>query len=207
MNSPPDPNLSSDPVLKRWGDFLRRNRVILVSMLGYAAVPPIVEFIFGIGPPWPHREGVIGLSSVVGYVAAIITYVNYAHGAATSAKMRVLRRAVIRLSIMTAAVLLVYLCLRAFFLYDAGGPRNQVAGGFLLRPEVAELLRTRPDLTFQLLLDSHQWVPEGIWIPWTVGVVNLAFLLGWLGLFGGLGALVSSFVAYLEVQFRVDNKL
>ncbi len=66
-----------DPVLQPWRIFAWRNRHLFVSMLGYAAIPPLLDFCFAVGPPWPHRSGVVAFTSVVGYVVAILVYVNY----------------------------------------------------------------------------------------------------------------------------------
>lgn len=196
-----------DAVSQSWWVFIRRNRSLFVGMLSYAAVPPIVDFIFCIGPPWPHRGGVVAFSSVTAYIVAISVYIHFAHGIASNTKNEHLRARLSQFMVLSIMTSVIYIAMCAGFLYDAPDVRHQVAGGFYLRPEIIELMKNDRTLTIEICLESAEWNPERIWIPWTVRLINAVFLLAWLGFYGLLGCIISTFAVYLQDSYTIGNRI
>jgi hypothetical protein len=161
-------------------------------MLTYAAVPPLVQFVSTIGPPWPDSSGVVALTSLAGYVLAIVAFVRW-----RAKSQRDLRAVTFLLIWPIVAVLLAYIALAAFCLHDGGGPGYKVAGGLWVQPEVARAMEEKA-WSAEDALRSWEYKPEKVWVPWTVKVMELVFLVLWLVLFGLLSLLASVLALYLE---------
>jgi hypothetical protein len=195
----PPPPVPPDPVFARLREFLRRNREILVMMLSYCAIPPVLQFVFNVGPPWPHRTGVIAFTSIVGYVVAVLIFATNEYGAATQPRFRTVRKRLVSSAAVGACVMIIYVVLSAFFLYDAPSPPDQVAGGIQLRTEVREYIEKHPGYTEANALRDSAYDAEAVWIPWTVRLMNVSFLVSWLGFFGSLAAVIGLLVVYLRM--------
>jgi hypothetical protein len=199
VSAQPNPPRPPDPVLSRWQEFLVRNRGILVGMLTYCAIPPVLQFLFAVGPPWPQRTAVTAFTSIVGYAVAVLVFATHEYGATTPTRIRTVRRGLVLWATLAASLMMVYLLLSAFFLYDAPTAPHQVAGGFLLRPETRTYLDTHPGSTAADALRDQEFIAERVWVPWTVSLMNLAFLVSWLGFFAALAAFIGLFVVYLRM--------
>ena len=109
----PNPPGTPDPVLGRLKEFLRRNRQILVMMLTYCAIPPVLQFILNVGPPWPQRTGVTAFTSIVGCVVAFLVFATHEYGVSTQARFRTVRKRLVWSAALGAFLMIVYFVLSA----------------------------------------------------------------------------------------------
>ena len=179
------------PFLGYFADFKKLFGVILAL----AAAPFLLDLVFGIGPPWPHRRGVILLTSIGAWVMLLWSYSLW-----RLAPLKDLKSRLTPCAAVAVGSLMVYLLLHAFFVYDAPDSRNQEAAGFLLQPKIKEYLPnlTAKSLTFMDLVAGEGYDPNEIWVPWTVALVRYGLIISWLCLFGGLSLVASSFLLLQE---------
>jgi hypothetical protein len=182
--------MPSDAVLQPWTSFLRRNIKVLGGMAAYATVPPLLNLVTS--PPWPDRKSVAFLSSAAGYLLAVRTFVSK-----RTAPKSTLRASTESLARKSLAVMLVYIALCGCFLYDGGSSRNKVAGGFLLRTDVAQKI-AETNMSKQDALGGEEYDAAKVWQPWTVTFMNYVFLGVWLLFIGVLSRFVATFVLYLQ---------
>jgi len=203
----PNPRGTPDPVLAPLRVFIGRNRQILATMLTYCAIPPVLQFVFNVGPPWPQQAGVTAFTSIVGYVIAVLVFAMHEYGASTQPRLRNVRKRLVRSAVLGAFLMIVYLLFTSLFVYDAPSPQYRVAGGFQLRAEVREHIDNSPGYTPADALRDKAYSAEGVWIPWTVRLMNVAVLISWLGFFAALAAFIGLLVVYLRMLSVLEPDL
>jgi hypothetical protein len=134
--------------------------------------------VLRIGPPWPSEEETVIYSVLL--VAATLYFVG-SSGRLTSRPEGGGRHSAVLVGFVFCAA--AYLLLKVFFCYNAADWRHQVAGGFVLRPQIKDLLDADPNLTVQKALDGYSNDATRIWESWSVFVVRAGLLLSWLGCF------------------------
>ncbi|GAC1467054.1 MAG: hypothetical protein NVSMB9_08250 [Isosphaeraceae bacterium] len=179
------------PFLGYFADFKK----LLAMIIALGAAPTIMDLVFTIGPPWPHRRGIILLTSLGAWVLLLWSY-----SAWRKTSQKVLKARLSACAVAAASSLLVYILLHAFFVYDAPTYKNQEAKGFLLRPEIQGLLlsKAKSGGTIEDLLEGAEYVPTVIWVSWTVYLIRYLLMSTWLILFGSLSLVASAFLLLQE---------
>jgi hypothetical protein len=180
-------------VLGPFSSYLAEYKKLLAAGVALGTAPALTELVLGIGPPWPHRRGIILLTSLVAWVVLLWSFSAWRHTAREFLVSRVTACA-----ILAGASLVVYLLLQAFFVDDAPDSRNQGAMGFLLRPQIQKVLAEEPETTLKDLWKGAEYDPTVVWIPWTVYLVRSGLILLWMVFFGGLSLLASAFLLLQE---------
>jgi hypothetical protein len=143
-------------VLGPFSSYLAEYKKLLAASVALGAAPALTELVLGIGPPWPHRRGIILLTSLVAWVVLIWSFSAWRH---TARKFLVSR--VTACAILAGASLVVYLLLQAFFVDDAPDSPNQEAMGFLVRPQIQRVLAEEPENDAQGPLEGRRVRPDG----------------------------------------------
>lgn len=180
-------------VLGPFSSYLAEYKKLLAAGVALGAAPALTDLVFTIGPPWPHRRGIILLTGLVAWVVLIWSFSAWRH---TGRKFLVSR--VTACAILAGASLVVYLLLQAFFVDDAPDSRNQEAMGFLVRPQIQRVLAEEPETTLKDLWKGAEYDPTVVWIPWTVYLVRSGLIFLWMAFFGGLSLVASAFLLLQE---------
>lgn len=180
---------NQDDWLAPFRGFVSANKEVLVGIITFGAAPVLLNWIFAIGPPWPHATGVAAFTSVVTWLEMM--YAFSAWERLSAARLRLLCKVFVGIA---SCALVLYVFLNACFVYDAPDYRHQEAGGFLIKPEVQLLLQSNPEKSLEDLLESAEYKPARVWIGWSVSVVRAGLLIGWLAFFCSLASVISSFV-------------
>ena len=106
------------------------------------------------------------------------------------------------LAVLTLALLLLYIILKAYFVYDAPTAKDQEAAGFILRSSIRRLLTEDRKMTIEDVRIGSEYNPMQIRVPWTVATVRVALLMAWLGLFNFLSMASSAFLLVQERTAR-----
>jgi hypothetical protein len=177
-------------------DFLRQYRRLLAAFAALGAAPFLIFLVARIGPPWPEEVATSALVCVVNTVLLVLIYVRTAH-----ARPAMYQRGAKWLAIIFAVSLVVFVCLKSFLCYNAPDWQHQVAGGFILQPDIIGLIKTEPHWTIAELLAGAKYDAHRIWIPWTVDFVRAVVLVNWLVLFAALSGVVA-----LGLRWNERNK-
>jgi len=129
-------------------------------LLGLGSIPPVLELVCNIGPPWPHRRGVAYFAMVTLWVVIL-----YTHGLWHQAPESWLKTRIKHFSILALAFLGAFVILLAFFVEDAPTPGNQIARGFFLKPEWKKVLEEGkfPDGEPFIAKSVHQLLAANEW--------------------------------------------
>lgn len=180
-------------------DLIADYKVVAGAAFAVGAVPPLLHFALSIGPPWPDREGIAYFTSIVNGVILLTAYVLWRHISLTKMRNRV--RVFVSGSL---GFLFVYIVLSASFVYNAPDAKHQVASGWELTQDVAELLaearKQGIPITLEELLRGNEFNPETIWKPWTVRLIRISLLTTWLLMFGFVSCLIATAVVYMQKQ-------
>lgn len=157
--------------------------IVTASVLAFAFW--LLHIAFGFGPPWPDPPPLCAIISTITVAAALLTMrvIYQQPGAAWMCNSKLM--ASLWMAAMVA-VPLIGLCGTLFFCHPAGDRRHWTAGGYILRPEIAAILKPGPSpphdptATVQGLLEDVGYDTLRIWEPWTVYSVRLASLFFWI---------------------------
>jgi hypothetical protein len=152
---------------------------LVASVAVFATLPIVADLVFLAGPPWPDRLKTAMLTALVA-----CTVLPGAYAWQRSSPPERLRSRTIIFGTLAACLVLAYLALTSAFVYDAPDARHQEAGGFLVGLPVSKVMAEHPSMTPGDLLQGAEYVPERVWVPWTVAVVRLALVTSWVGIFG-----------------------
>jgi len=185
------------------GDFRR----LAYWMIALGSCPPILDLLFNIGPPWPHRTGVAAFTTIWLWAALLFTYSQW-----QIVGLERLRKRTAWLFISTILFFAIYIFLGSFFIVDAPTSRHQIARGFFLKPEWQDVLKEGrfpdgeafPVASEHDLLAAVQWKADVIYPMWTVAITQSLLLIAWLFSFGSLAALSSTFI--LTEQKKKSNR-
>jgi hypothetical protein len=156
------------------------------SLVCLVLLPVCAGILTQASPIWPSRSIAIAFTILVNLIVLALVFVGW-----QSAKHDVQRRRLWPLSAVGVASLFAYLAMVAAFVWDAPTPDVPEVGGFLLRPQIVELLDADKAETVQSLFDGAECRPFAIWIPWTVVVNRVGMLTAWLVFFGCLSAIIT----------------
>ena len=184
-------------VLGPFGDFLADYKKLIAAMLGIGALPAVLDLVMYIGPPWPHRRAIATFTCLMVWVILPWTFASWREIAEGR-----LRRRLSLFAVLTLALLLLYIILKAYFVYDAPTAKDQEADGFILRSSIRRLLTEDPKMTIEDVRIGSEYNPMQIWVPWTVATVRVALLMAWLGLFNFLSMASSAFLLVQERTAR-----
>ena len=161
--------------------------------LGVGAIPTVLDLISAIGPPWPQRHAVAMFTSVMSWIVLPWGFTSWRTISATKLKTRLSLFA-----ILTSLFLLIYILLKAVFVYNAPTEWNQEAAGFILQTKIQSLLDQVPEMSLLDAVRGAEFDPNEIWVPWTVAVVRGGLLVTWLLLFACLSLGSSAFLLFQE---------
>ena len=168
---PPPPRPERRPPGRFWP--------LVASVAVFATLPVVADLVFLAGPPWPARLKTTLLTTLVA-----CTVLPGAYAWQRSSPQERLRSRTIVFGALAACLVLTYLALTSAFVYDAPDAMNQEAGGFLVKRDVSKVMAKNPSMTLGDLLQGAEYVPDKVWVPWTVAVVRLALVTSWIGIFG-----------------------
>jgi len=153
--------------------------LLVASVFGFATLPIVADLVFLAGPPWPARLKTALLTALVA-----CTVLPGAYAWQRSSSPERLRSRTLVFGTLSACLVLAYLALTSAFVYDAPDASHQEAGGFLVKPAVSQEMAQNPSTTLGDLFKGAEYVPDQVWVPWTVAVVRLALVTSWVGVFG-----------------------
>jgi hypothetical protein len=158
------------------------------AMKGSLAVP-LVDYVIGLGPPWPWAGGVPIITSVAELLTLICLF-QFASRASRKATSRIL-------VVLTVVLLLsfsAYLYLNSTYTFSSPVDGEKHVKGFTVRPDVAPLIA--PDFTLDDALAAAEYRPEEVWTSSSITTMRLTLLFLWLLSFISLSAAISSFILY-----------
>ncbi|MGE3241918.1 MAG: hypothetical protein AB7G28_00750 [Pirellulales bacterium] len=190
-------DLDDESVLGKFRAHLWDYRTLVAWLLGLGTLPPIVGAIGKIGPPWPDVRGIGVYTSLMLWVVLVTSYQRWQDSSLD--RLTTLNG---RLLVVTIVFAVAYLILNGMFVVDAPTSSNRIAKGFLLRTNQQKVLEEGkfpdgepfPVGSEEDLLKGNQWNARKVYVPWTVGAVEVALLSCWVAGFGTLGALSSVFI-------------
>ena len=145
MTNDPD-QAKTSPAQPGFGGFLQRYGRLLAALLAVSSSPLLTSLVVRIGPPWPEEAGTSALVCIVNVVLLMFIYLNTATARPASSK-----RVVNLLAITFVTTLVMYVGLKSFCCYDAPDWQHQVAGGFVLRSEIKDLMATEHNMSVKEL--------------------------------------------------------
>ena len=166
---------SAPGYLDRFREIVAGSKWVFTYVVVFGSAPIVLNFVFGIGPPWPNAAGVALLTSMVAWGMLIYAYVVWGR-LSIGGFRKVMRWA----GPSFAGALVVYIGSTALFAMRAPDFRHQVAAGFVLRPTIVEVLNQHPEETPSSLLKGAQYDATLVWEGWSVGVVRFLLLASWL---------------------------
>jgi hypothetical protein len=156
---------------------------------GGSVAVPMVDYVLGLGPPWPWAAGVPVITSVAELLVLILVF----HLWLRSGREKVSRR-LIRLLVLLVIVFGFYLFLNSSFTFSSPVDGQKYIKGFQVRPDVAPVLTA--DYTAADALKEAEYRPEEVWTSLSISTMRLGLLFLWLLSFASLSATISSFVLY-----------
>lgn len=182
-------------VLGPFTGFLKDYRKLISCMVGLAVADAVVDLVFAVGPPWPARNTTVFFTVMFAWVLLISTFALWRKESIESLKTK------ITISCMLfICACIIYIFMRAMFVYDAPTSFDQEASGFVLQERIKALLRDKPGLNIKGLLADGGYDPNEIWEPWSVAVVRFVLLSTWLALFAAFSVVCSAVLIYLETN-------
>jgi hypothetical protein len=182
-------------------------KLLVKWLVALGSIPPILDYVFNVGPPWPGRSRVAWFTTIALWAVMVWTFGVWQGDTLARLKSKVNR--FFWLVVISGAV---FVSLTAFFVVDAPTPATQIAKGFFLKPEWQKVIdqgkfpdgEPIPAKSTRELLAANEWNAEVIYPEWTVSLVNLGLLAGWLAFFASLAALTSVFL--LQQEKRAATK-
>jgi hypothetical protein len=186
--------------------FLRRARKLrlrpaelaaLVTVLALACMPVTADFVLrlNVAPPWPYRLAVDLFTGMVNAVAVVSLLIVW-----RSLDARALAKQLARLAAATAILFVVYVILMAQFVRNAPTVTDQDVIGFILLPEVKELMAQDRSLTVEELLIGAGDEPMKVWVGWTVVIARVCLLTAWLAFYVSFSALATVLVRLAQAR-------
>jgi hypothetical protein len=153
-----------------------RNPAFVAAATALALLPVVADFVLHlhVAPPWPSRLAVDLLTGLIGPPVLFAAFVG-----GLTLRFEQIKQRLVRLGAAVAVAGLVFLTIQAAVVWNAPTPHYQDVGGFVLRPNVRQLV-DRDDLTVEEALNGYDGDPMNIWVPWTVVVSRLGLLVSWL---------------------------
>lgn len=153
--------------------------------IGGAIAAPLVDLALKVGPPWP--QGVPFISSISELLALIYIF----HFWFSKSRKKLKTRMVVFL-ILCCLSLLMYLVLYSSYTFVSPATSNRYVKGFVLRPEVQELITN--EFTEDDALVGAEYDPKEVWKPWSITAMRVAILSFWLMMFVSLSIFIGTFV-------------
>jgi hypothetical protein len=168
----------------------------VAALLGKAAIlAPFVGLLLNIGPPWPGGTGVPTLTALAEVLVLIYIFQFFT----SLAKRRLEKRLRIFFLIVTLWFA-VYITFYSLFVFDIPLTKSKDVSGFILKPEIQQLLR--PGYDVDRLLEGAEWDASQIWVSWTIKTVRVVLLLSWLLFFVSIACCIAVFVVMQRKQLK-----
>ena len=160
----------------------------VAALIGKAALlAPFVGLLLNIGPPWPGGTGVPALTALAEVLVLIYIFQFFS----PLSKKRLEKRLRIFFGIV-ALWFAVYISFYSIFVIDVPITESKDVAGFVVKPEIQQLLRPGRDV--EQLLEGAEWDPFQIWEGWTIKTVRVVLLLSWIFFFIGIAYCIAVFV-------------
>lgn len=160
--------------------------VTALAVTGGVAAP-LVALVTNIGPPWP--TGIPVLTSIAELVVLIAIF----HFWYKKSRKRLSQRMIIALVIVTISFL-GYLILFDTFVFTVPGGKDSDVYGFVLKPEIKQLIDDKLVLNAEEALEGAEYNPKNVWQPWSVTLIRVGVLASWLVMFLSLSLFIATFV-------------
>jgi hypothetical protein len=180
---------------------LRNYRKVVVAVTALGSVPPILDIVMNVGPPWPTRVGVAGFTTLVVWVVLLVAYAGWKHQT-----LKRLRGRVTSLGAIAIVLLFAYITCRAWFVFDTGNARHQDVAGFVLQKRIVTLMELDRTKSIQDILEGAHFNPLSVWEPWTVSAARSLVLSTWILFFGCISMMTAVFVLMLEGEAAKNGK-
>jgi hypothetical protein len=170
-----------------------RDRTFVAAVVALALLPVVADFVLHlhVAPPWPSRLAVDLFTGLIGPPVLFGSFV-----AGVTLRFDQIKRRLARLGAAVAVAGLAFLTMRSAVVWNAPTPHYQDVGGFVLRPNVRQLV-DRDDLSVEEALNGYDGDPMNVWLPWTVVVSRLGLLVSWLTGYAAAAAVTGLFVVLL----------
>ena len=173
--------------LKNFFSFVSDFKGVAALIGKIALIAPFATLLLNIGPPWPNRTAVPTLTSLCEVFVLIYIFQFF-----TPLTKRALGKRLRLFFLLLIASFILYLSLYSFFVFNIPGTNDRDLKGFIVRPEIAEMVG--PGRSLEYLLEGAEWEPLNIWESWTIYTTRIALLLSWILFFVGIAGCIAVFV-------------
>jgi hypothetical protein len=173
---------------------------------------PIAIGLASFSPPWPDETALIVLTSLVEFLALLLSFQFFSEAAQSRVNCWILS-----ITLMLGTLLIAYTMLDSIFVYQlpeisSTKSVKDVVLGCGLTPD-AESVATYQHLPIrgQCPGDYHDLLreagnePTAIWTPWSVTAVKTCLLVSWLCIFGGFSFLLGVFISFQRRRIPVPE--
>ncbi|HEV3167510.1 MAG TPA: toll/interleukin-1 receptor domain-containing protein [Isosphaeraceae bacterium] len=172
--------------ISRFWKSLDQPRVGAMALL--ALMPLSADFVLHlhVAPPWPDRlavDFVTGLANVLAF-----SLIWFLVGTSKASRLRWM---LIWATVATCLLFVVFLILRAAFVWDTTSAHYQEVGGFILNKNARRLQAADPSQTIKEMFHGYEYDPTNIWEPWTLVVARVSLLIAWFGFSTTMAVVVS----------------
>lgn len=186
--------------LSGFHEFLKDFKWVLAQIAGLAAIPKIVNFLFGFRPPWPEEIGEVCLyAGLCSLVVLIFVYTIYERVSKRTA--RILIGLFFVLLIVFGAA---YLRVSGRDVYEFDSQPNPIVGGSELLPKVAEQINST--FTEGEALEGNEYDPFGVWQKESIYSHRDWIVYTWVPFYATLSFYVGIFVLDRRKRYSASRK-
>lgn len=180
----------TDGVIKPLTDHVDRVKHVAVALIGVGAAPPLLNFIFGVGSPWPSGQVTAYFTTIVIWGVLLTCYSQTYKSRVAKARVR---GWVIGFAVVACLSLLCYIMAWAFFVVPQTGTEGKIVCGY----ELLDEWKGKGISEFDLLR-GNEWKPESVYTRFSLAVGRFAVLSSWLMLFSAIAGVTGITVGLLE---------
>jgi hypothetical protein len=158
-------------------------------IMGASVAVPLVDYVAGLGPPWPWNNSVPVITSVAELLALMCAF-HFLSRANRRITNRILFALIVTLLILFGG----YLYFNSQYTFVSPVNDEKYVKGFTLRTDVTAVISE--SYTSDDALRGAEYRPEEVWTRTSITLMRLTLLALWLGSFVSLSTTLAIFVLF-----------
>jgi hypothetical protein len=180
-------------------DFVKSFQDVGAYVSATAAVAlPITAMVLKLGPPWPNDTFIAVVTLVAELIVLILVFASKVNQKQSKGRLRI---AVMILCISFLA----YCVLYSSFTGSYPGDKGRYVRGFILQPQVQQLVNAEPTYTVEDALSGAEYRREAVWVEWSITTMGVLLLVLWTVSFCSLVSCIATFTLLQQRKISVST--